>query len=277
VPQNYNEKYYGPVTIRQALAGSLNIPGVKTLYLTGVRNSLDLAQKMGYTTLIDPDRYGLSLVLGGGEVKLLEHAAAFSVFAREGKKIPTTCILQVEDSHGEILEETNTQFVESEQIMSIQTARQINDILSDNQARSYVFGERNLLALPDRPVAAKTGTTNSSRDAWVVGYTPDLVAGVWVGNNDNKAMKGKADGVSLAAPIWNEFMKEVLLNTPIKIFSAPKATQTDKPILIGKIPEDTIVLKIDKASQKLATELTPISFVEEKTFPKLLFYSKLCR
>jgi len=273
VPQNYNEKYYGPVTIRQALAGSLNIPGVKTLYLTGVRNSLDLAQKMGYTTLIDPDRYGLSLVLGGGEVKLLEHAAAFSVFAREGKKIPTTCILQVEDSHGEILEETNTQFVESEQIMSIQTARQINDILSDNQARSYVFGERNLLALPDRPVAAKTGTTNSSRDAWVVGYTPDLVAGVWVGNNDNKAMKGKADGVSLAAPIWNEFMKEVLLNTPIKIFSAPKATQTDKPILIGKIPEDTIVLKIDKASQKLATELTPISFVEEKTFQN--YYSIL--
>jgi len=273
VPQNYNEKYYGPVTIRQALAGSLNIPGVKTLYLTGIRNSLDLAQKMGYTTLIDPDRYGLSLVLGGGEVKLLEHAAAFGVFAREGKKIPTTCILKVEDSHGKILEETNTQFVESEQIMSIQTARQINDILSDNQARSYVFGEKNLLALSDRPVAAKTGTTNSSRDAWVVGYTPDLVTGVWVGNNDNKAMKGKADGVSLAAPIWNEFMKEVLSNTPIKIFNAPEATQTDKPILSGKIPEDTIVLKIDKASQKLATELTPISFVEEKTFQN--YYSIL--
>ena len=273
IPKNYNEKYHGPVTIRQALAGSLNIPGVKTLYLTGIRNSLNLAQKMGYTTLTDPDRYGLSLVLGGGEVKLLEHTAAFGVFAREGKKIATTCILRVENNQGKILEETNTQFIESQQVMSIQTARQINNILSDNQARSYVFGEKSALTLANRPVAAKTGTTNNSRDAWTIGYTPDLVTGVWVGNNDNQIMTGKADGSTLAAPIWNEFMKEVLFNAPVKKFNEPEIVQTDKPILNGKIPEDTIILKVDKASQKLATELTPITFVEEKTFQN--YYSIL--
>jgi len=273
IPKNYNEKYYGPVTIRQALAGSLNIPGVKTLYLTGIRNSLNLAQKMGYTTLTDPDRYGLSLVLGGGEVKLLEHTAAFGVFAREGKKIPTICILKVENDQGKILEETNTQFVESQQVMSGQTARQINNILSDNQARSYIFGEKSSLTLANRPVAAKTGTTNNSRDAWTIGYTPDLVTGVWVGNNDNQIMTGKADGSTLAAPIWNEFMQKALANTPVKKFNEPEATQIDKPILNGKIPEDTIVLKIDKASQKLATELTPVSFIEEKTFQN--YYSIL--
>ncbi|OQX71676.1 hypothetical protein B6D52_00655 [Candidatus Parcubacteria bacterium 4484_255] len=209
----------------------------------------------------------------GGEVNLLEHTAAFGIFAREGKKIPTTCILKVENNQGKILEETNTQFIESQQVMSVQTARQINDILSDNQARIYVFGEKNSLALPDRPVAAKTGTTNNARDAWIIGYTPDLVVGVWVGNNDNQAMTNKADGATLAAPIWNEFMEKVLINTPVKKFNAPETIQTNKPILNGKIPEDTITLKIDKASQKLATELTPISFIEEKTFQN--YYSIL--
>lgn len=273
IPQNYNEKYHGPVTIRQALAGSLNIPGVKALYLTGIQNTLNLAQKMGYTTLVDPDRYGLSLVLGGGEVTLLDHTAAFGIFAREGKKIPTTCVLRVEDDQGKILEETNTQFVESEQVMSVQVARQINDILSDNQARSYVFGENSSLTLSDRPVAAKTGTTNNSRDAWVIGYTPDLITGVWVGNNDNQAMIGKADGSSLAAPIWNAFMKEILTNIPAKKFNPPEIIQTGKDILDGVIPKETITLKIDKASQKLASELTPLSFVEEKTFQN--YYSIL--
>jgi len=273
IPQNYNEKYYGPVTIRQALAGSLNIPAVKILYLTGLKNSINLAQRMGYTTLIDPDRYGLSLVLGGGEVKLLEHTAAFGVFAREGNKIPTTYILKVENNERKILEETNTQFIKSQQVISEQTANQINNILSDNQARAYVFGEKSLLTLSNRPVAAKTGTTNNSRDAWTIGYTPDLVVGVWVGNNDNQAMAGKADGSTLAAPIWNEFMKKTLTNTPVKKFNPPEIAQTDKPILSGKIPEDTIILKIDKASQKLATELTPASFVEEKTFQS--YYSIL--
>jgi len=273
IPKNYNEKYYGPVTMRQALAGSLNIPAVKTIYLAGIKNSINLAQKMGYTTLADPNRYGLSLALGSAEIKLLEHTSAFGIFAREGKKIPTTCILMVENNQGKILEETNTQFPESQQVISVQTARQINDILSDNQARSYIFGAKNSLTLANRPVAAKTGTTNNARDAWIVGYTPDLVAGVWVGNSDNHAMTGKADGASLAAPIWNEFMRKVLINTPIKKFNKPKKSKTTKPVLNGEIPKSTITLKIDKASQKLATELTPTSFIEEKTFQN--YYSIL--
>jgi 1A family penicillin-binding protein len=266
IPQNYNQKYYGPVTIRQALAGSLNIPAVKTLYLTGVQEVINLAQKMGYTTLIEPNRYGLSLALGSAEVKLLEHASAFGIFAREGKKIPTTYLLRVEDNTGKILKENNTQYPEVQQVLSPQVARQINDILSDNQARSFVFGENNNLTLPGRPVAAKTGTTNNALDAWTIGYTPNRITGVWVGNNNNEPMTKRADGSSVAAPIWKQYMQTVLHNKPPQKFTKPKKILTEKAILNGQIPEETITLKIDKASQKLATELTPPSFVEEKVF-----------
>ncbi|MCF7906725.1 PBP1A family penicillin-binding protein [Patescibacteria group bacterium] len=266
IPQNYNQKYYGPVSIRQSLAGSLNVPAVKTLYLTGVQEVINLAQKMDYTTLIEPSRYGLSLALGSAEVKLLEHASAFGIFAREGKKIPTTYLLQVKDSAGKILEENDTQYPETQQVLSPQVARQINDILSDNQARSFVFGENNNLTLPDRPVAAKTGTTNNALDAWTIGYTPNRITGVWVGNNNNEAMAEKADGSTLAGPIWKQYMQAVLQNTPPQKFTKPEKILTEKPILNGQIPEDTITLKIDKASQKIATELTPPSFVEEKVF-----------
>lgn len=266
IPQNYNQKYYGPVSIRQALAGSLNIPAVKTLYLTGIQEVVNLAQKMGYTTLIEPAHYGLSLALGSAEIKLLEHASAFGVFAREGKKIPTTYVLQVKDNKGKILEENNTQYPESQQVLPVQVARQINSILSDNQARSFVFGENNSLTLPNHPVAAKTGTTNNALDAWIIGYTPSRITGVWVGNNNNQAMKGKADGSTLAGPIWNQYMRAVLQNTPPQKFIEPEKTLTEKPILNGEIPEDTITLKIDQASQKIATDLTPSSLIEEKEF-----------
>lgn len=266
IPQNYNQKYYGPVSIRQALAGSLNIPAVKTLYLTGVQEVVNLAQKMGYTTLIEPTYYGLSLALGSAEVKLLEHASAFGIFAREGKKIPIAYVLQIKDDKNKVLEENNTQYPESQQVLSVQVARQINNILSDNQARSFVFGENNPLILPNHPVAAKTGTTNNALDAWIIGYTPSRVTGVWVGNNNNQAMKGKADGSTLAAPIWNQYMQAVLQNTPPQRFTEPEKILTEKPILNGEIPEDTIILKIDQASQKIATDLTPPSFIEEKEF-----------
>ena len=274
IPQNYNEKFYGPVTIRQALAGSLNVSGVKTLYLTGINQALNLAQRIGYTTLIDKSRYGLSLVLGGGEVKLLEHTSAFGVFAREGKKIPTTCILKVEDAQGKILEENNPELFIPQQIIEPQITRIISDILSDNQSRAFVFGEQNYLTLPDRPVATKTGTTNNFRDAWTIGYTPDLVAGVWVGNNRNEAMADKADGSSVAAPIWQEFMAKALANTPAKEFTPPEPIIVDKPILKGQMPGE-ITLEIDKASGKLATDLTPNSQRIEKTFKKyypILYY-----
>lgn len=272
IPQNYNGKFYGPVTIRQALAGSLNIPGVKILYLSGLDNVLNLAQRMRYTTLTDKTRYGLSLVLGGGEIKLLEHTAAFGIFAREGKKIPTIAVLKVEDNRGKILEENDIKLSSSQEIFSPQVSRLINNILSDNQARTFVFGQENYLTLPDRPVAAKTGTTNNFHDAWTIGYTPDLVTGVWVGNSRNEAMADKADGSSTAAPIWREFMSKALNNTPAKDFTPPEPIITDKPVLKGEMPGE-VVLEIDKASGKLATELTPVSQRIKKTFKK--YYSIL--
>ncbi|MCX6797628.1 MAG: penicillin-binding transpeptidase domain-containing protein, partial [Candidatus Falkowbacteria bacterium] len=167
-PHNYDGKEHGPVTIMQALAGSLNIPAVKAIYLAGVNKVIDTAEGMGYTTLADRSRFGLSLVLGGAEVKLLEHANAFSAFARDGEMSPTTAILKVEDKNGKTLEEYKP---EIKQVISSQVARQINSILSDNTARAFIFGEKNYLTLPNRPVAAKTGTTNDFKDAWTIGYT----------------------------------------------------------------------------------------------------------
>ncbi len=265
IPQNYDGTFRGPVTMRQALAGSLNVPGVKTLYLTGLDNALNLAQRMGYTTLTDKSRYGLSLVLGGGEIKLLEHTAAFGILAREGKRIPTISVLKVEDNQGKILEEKNPELLLAQEVIAPQITRLINNILSDNQARSFVFGESNYLTLGDRPVCAKTGTTNDFRDAWTIGYTPSLVTGVWVGNNRNEAMKDKADGANVAAPIWHEFMQKALAGTPPESFNPPESIEVKKPILRGELPGE-ITLKIDKASKKLATDLTPASFVAEKIF-----------
>lgn len=270
-PHNYDSKEHGPVTIRQALAGSLNIPAVKTIYLTGLDNVISLAQTLGYTTLNDKSRFGLSLVLGGGEVKLLEHTNAFSAFAREGVKRPPTVILKVEDKDGKILEEFKNQ---AEKVLDSNIARLTNSILSDNAARSYIFGANNMLTLGSRPVAAKTGTTNDYRDAWTIGYTPSLVTGVWVGNNNNKEMKRGADGSVVAAPIWHDYMNKVLGNTPIEYFNPPENKPTGKPVLDGAIDPDTTI-KIDKFSGLLANEFTPPDAIQEKQFKQahdILYY-----
>lgn len=275
IPHNYDDKEHGLVSMQQALAGSLNIPAVKTLYLAGVNNVLDQAEKMGYTTFADRSRFGLSLVLGGGEVKLLEHTNAYGVFAREGYYHPPVAILKIEDSAGKTIEEyKETRDSEANRVLDSQTCRQINNILSDNKARAFIFGENNYLTLPNRPVAAKTGTTNNYHDGWTIGYTPSLVTGVWVGNNDNSEMKRGADGSKIAAPIWQTYMKKVLSGTPMENFNSPEPTIAEKPILKGIIP-DVITAKIDKASGKLATDLTPPSFVEEKSFKEthcILYY-----
>lgn len=270
-PHNYDLVEHGPVSIRQALAGSLNIPAVKALYLAGVDNVLSLINDLGYTTLRDKDRYGLSLVLGGGEVKLLEHTNAYSAFARDGQLRPVSVILRVEDKEGNVLEEFSDN---PREVLDSQVARQINDILSDNEARAYVFGQDNWLNLGKRPVAAKTGTTNDYRDAWTIGYTPSLVAGVWVGNNDNSAMKRGAAGGVVAAPIWHDFMKRVLGDTPIEYFKKPEEVKTGKPILDGE-GYGEVTVKIDKASGLLATEYTPPDYIEEKIFAQhhcILYY-----
>ncbi len=261
-PKNYDLKEHGTVTLRQALAGSLNIPAVKVIYLTGINNVLDLADELGYATLKDRWRFGLSLVLGGGEVKLLEHANAFAVFAREGEFHPTTGVLRVENKDGEILEEYKEK---KSKVLETEIARQITSILSDNSARSFIFGENNSLTLKDRAVAVKTGTTNDYRDAWTLGYTPSLVAGVWVGNNDFSAMKKGADGSVVAAPIWNAYMAAALANTPVENFIQPELNTLDNPVLNGSM-KDGLKVKVDTISGKLATEYTPADFIEERTY-----------
>ena len=261
-PHNYDSQEHGPVTMRKALAGSLNIPAVKTIYLTGINNVLNLAQELGYTTLNERDRFGLSLVLGGGEVKLIEHANAYAVLAREGIYHPLSVILKIEDKDGKIIEE----FKGSEKrVLDAKMARLTNSILTDNSERAFIFGEQNYLTLGSRPIAAKTGTTNNYRDAWTLGFTPSLVTGVWVGNNDNTSMKRGADGSVVAAPIWHDYMNRVLGDTPIEYFNPAETITTNKPILDGNIEGKTVV-KIDKASGLLAADLTPDSFIEEKTF-----------
>ena len=262
-PKNYDLKEHGPVTVRQALQGSLNIPAVKMLYMVGVSRVLDFAAQLGYTTLTDRSRFGLSLVLGGGEVTLLEHANAYAAFANEGTQYPTSDILEVDDAGGNVLQKW-TQPAGS-QAMDPEITRQISNVLSDNAARAYVFGSNNYLTLPNRPVAAKTGTTNDFHDAWTLGYTPSLVTGVWVGNNNNDSMKTGADGSQVAAPIWQGYMKRALATSTVEQFTPPQPEPTDlKPVLLGHAFEQTV--NIDKISGKLATSLTPAEDVVQQTF-----------
>lgn len=257
-PKNYNNKESGPVSIKDALATSLNIPAVKAIYLSDVKNVLSLAEEMAYSTFADRSRFGLSLVLGGGEVKLLEHVNAYSAFAREGLMHQESGILKVLDKNGNILEE----YQESERrVLSENTARMINDILSDNEARAPAFGLRNTLNIEGREVAAKTGTTNDYRDAWTIGYTPSIVAGVWVGNSNNDEMSRGAGGSTVAAPIWNSFILEALKDQPKEIFKKPEIKEVGKPIIDGVIEKK--IIKIDTVSGLLATEYTPSNLIEE--------------
>ncbi len=262
IPKNFDGTERGPVTIRKALAGSLNIPAVKALYLANIYTVLDYAAELGYTTLNEPNRFGLSLALGGGDVKLLEHVGAFATLANDGVRNELAPILKVTKPDGSVLEEHKE--ISGIRVFSENVARMITDILSDNEARSYVFGENNFLTLGNIPVAAKTGTTNDSRDAWTVGYTPALAAGVWVGRNDSAPMKN-AGGVRAAGPIWNEFMREALKGKAVIQFISPEIPITGKPILDGDV-QGIVKVKIDKISGKLATQYTPQENIEEQAF-----------
>lgn len=262
IPADYDQKERGPVSLRTALQGSLNIPAVKLLYLVGVGPTLQFAEQLGYTTFGDRSRFGLALVLGGGEVKPIEHASAFAAFAADGKQYPTSAVLKVVDTKGTVLEEWKQP--DGKQVVDTQVARTISDVLSDNDARTYVFGARNALTLPDRPVAAKTGTTNDFHDAWTVGYTPNLATVVWVGNNNNKEMKKGSDGSVLAAPIWQGFMRRFHTGLPVESFTKPDTTNVTKPALLGTAMETR--LQIDKISGKRATPLTPPESIEERVY-----------
>jgi 1A family penicillin-binding protein len=230
-PNNYNNKFVGPISLRNALAQSLNIPAVKVLYLTGIKDAIKLTGDMGITTLNDPDRLGLTLVLGGGEVKLLEHTGAYGVFANEGVKADRRTILRIEDNDGKVIEEPQ---VVEKRVLDKNAALQITDILSDNPARVPLWGSNSLIYFPNRDVAAKSGSTNNSRDAWIMGYAPNIAVGVWVGNNDNKPMNGLSG--LIATPMWRQFMDVALADLPEEYFEEPLALDPAlKPILRGEI------------------------------------------
>lgn len=248
-PNNYDFREHGPLTMRQTLAGSLNIPAVKALYLTGIPSTIDTAEKLGYTTF-DRSQLGLALAIGGGGVRLIEHVGAFAALANDGVKNPVAALLRVEDARGKVLEAFQDR---SSRVLPEQPVRQLVSVMSDNGARTFVFGSRSPLILPGRPVAAKTGTTNDFVDGWTMGFTPQLAAGVWVGNNDNSPMRAGSDGVVVAAPIWNAFMRRAQEGDPVKNFTAPRPNDANKSVLQGQLPGETPIY-VDRETGKQIPE-----------------------
>jgi len=261
-PQNYDGKFRGPIAVKSALAQSLNVPAVKALYIAGIDDVLDLVKDMGITTLNDRSRLGLSLVLGGAEVKPLEMAGAFSVFSNNGVKNPLASILKIEDANGNILEEWRP---DPKTVLEPNIAKTITSILSDNSLRAPVFGENNWLKFKNIDVAAKTGTTQEFRDAWTVGYTTNVAVAVWVGNNDNSPLNNNSSGGVTAAPIFNRFMNGLSQIMVFGNFDKPEPLVRDKSILNGGYVNET-TLKLDKTSGKLATDMTPQDMIIEKTY-----------
>ncbi len=300
VPENYDRQYHGPVSIRRALACSYNVPAVAVLSWVGVDNVLDTAHRMGINTL-NKDYYGLSLTLGGGEVTLLDMAYAYSVFANEGimagervpeedlkpgfRELNPVAILRVEDAEGNVLYEYKEPH--TKRVISEQLAYLISDILSDNHARSYALGPNSWINL-SRPAAAKTGTTENFVDAWTIGYTPDVVVGVWIGNNSADPMEA-LPSVRGAGPIYNRVMEYLFQSMPEVDFREPpglvyavvdeasgllptaySGRQITEVFIEGTVPTtyDDIhrAYRVCKVSGKLATVHCPAHEVEEQVF-----------
>jgi len=291
VPKNYDGKFHGPVQVRFALGNSINMPAVKTLAMVGVKEMLKNAYEMGFSTLAPTDenvnRFGLSITLGGGEVRLLDMVKAYSAFANGGYKVESVSILKVTDSRGKVLFENKE--LPKKQIITASQAFLVSHILLDNNARLITFGPNSFLVIPGHTVAAKTGTTDDKRDNWTIGWTPSFVVGTWVGNNDNSSMTQLVSGVSGAAPIWRRIFMEILKGKPAEDFVKPDdivALEVDA--FTGGLPkegypkrteyfikgtEPTSIspvykkLKISKENGKLAneTEITRGNF-EEKEF-----------
>jgi len=235
IPQNYTGKFLGPMSLRKALGNSINTTAVKMLANVGLQNMLQQAFEMGLTTL-EPtkenlSKYGLAVTLGGAEVKMIDLAAAYSSFANTGWKRELTGVLKVEDKNGRVMEEYRQ--VDSKRVMTPQEAFIISNILSDNSARELTFGAVSGLIIPNYQVAVKTGTTNEKRDNWAIGWTPNLLTAVWVGNNDNSQMKQVASGVSGATPIWKRIM----------LLALPQRLKQDFPI-----PDKIVSMEVDRLS-----------------------------
>ncbi len=221
-PKNYDGKFHGPTQIRYALGNSYNIPAVKMLYVNGVQEMINTARDMGITTLTDASRYGLSLTLGGGEVRLVEMVNAYSAFANSGIRVDPVSILRVTNPHGKILEEYKPS--KGRQVLTPEHAFLISDILSDPTAKYAAFGEstaNNVLGIRGYRIAVKTGTTDETKDNWTIGYTPSYTVGVWVGNNDNKPMGAVVSGITGAAPIWHNIFAGILKGKKDEGFTKP--------------------------------------------------------
>lgn len=274
-PRNFDQKFRGPISLKDALGQSLNLPSVKVLYLAGLRQTIELIESFGVTTLKDYNRFGLSLILGGGEVKLSELVNAYSVLAQEGIKREQIFIIKIEDSNGKILEEYKDK---SYRAVEEQYSRIINDILSSSKLRAPLFrAALYLTEVSPHQVALKTGTSDDFIDAWAIGYTPNLVAGVWVGNNNRKPLSTKR-GIPLAAlPIWHEFMNSALKNKPVQSFNKPDLIPTDNPILRGEFdrnnPKD-ILYHLNRSSDPQYKNWEEAAFFWLRTNPLPLYFGE---
>ncbi len=241
IPRNYNGRFNGPVTVRYAIQNSLNIPAIKALALAGIDNTIKTAQDMGITSLTKPaNYYGLSMAIGTAEVKPVEMANAFGTLANQGVHENLTAFLKVTDSStGKVLYDYDKDHPDGKQVIDPQIAYEMSNIFSDNASRTPTFGAHSPLFFADRPVAAKTGTTQDNRDGWTCGYTPSLATAVWSGNNMPSPMK--TDAVNVAGPIFHEFMTKALAGTPKENFTKPDGIQT---------------ITVDRYSNKLPDQYT---------------------
>lgn len=245
-PKNYDGTYHGPVTLRQALASSYNVPAVKLLSVLGVNNLISLAEQMGITTWQDRSRFGLSLTLGGGEVTMIDMVTAYGTLANNGQRVEINPILEVTDLDGKILYNNicaqNPTTCHFPQVIPSGIAYQVTHILKDPVARIPAFGPFSVLTIPGQEVAVKTGTTNNLRDNWTIGYTSERVVATWVGNNDNTSMSYVASGITGASPIWNKIIRTQLSAEKPHVFQRPDSiismkscfTNQEEVIVVGQ-------------------------------------------
>jgi 1A family penicillin-binding protein len=289
-PQNYDESWHGPQRLRMALANSLNIPAVKALQFVGIENFVELAHRMGITTLNDPSRYGLAMALGAGEVRLLDLVTVYNTFRNAGRRHDPVAILKITNTRGEVLETSDNS--PGRQVLGPngeQLAYLITDILSDNVARRFMFGEGNVMELDNGRVAAvKTGTSNDWRDSWAVGYTPDITVGVWVGNSDSSPMEEVA-GSNGAGSIWREIIERYDQERPIEQFPRPTGldvaticadtgalagdacpNRMDEQFIAGTQPKTSDVIlrtvRVAGDGSCLAASYTPANQARDQTF-----------
>lgn len=247
-PVNYDGKFHGLLSMRYALGNSVNIPAVKMLKLNGVDAMIATASAMGITTFGQPDRYGLSLTLGGGEVTMYDMTQTFGIFANQGYRVNLTSILKITDRSGKVLEEYKPPQspIFGKKVLPQGVSFIISDILADNGARAMEFGDNSQLYIPGKVVSAKTGTTNDFRDNWTIGYTPSYVVSVWVGNNDNTPMSYLASGITGAAPIWHDIMFHLLENKPPQPYQQPPdVIRKEVCTITGLLPDGKCPTRIE--------------------------------